>query len=238
MGHGDPTTPVLEAFTILVTASERIRAARIGTLVTNVMNRHPAVLARMVSTVQDVSGGRFRLGLGIGGNPREHAAYGIPFPEPRERAEHLVEAIAILRGLWAGGPFSYEGRHYRLADAYARPIPSPPPPIIVGAQSPAGVRIAAAHADGWAAELPSFLELQDRYLEALHAAGRDRGTQTVVLGFNAARRLGRRSSTPPGRTRRARRWTVWRERGMDEAALAVRTADEVRALVAAAESGR
>src|SRR3954451_23547085 len=69
MGHGDPTTPVLEAFTILVTASERIRAARIGTLVTNVMNRHPAVLARMASTVQDVSGGGVPGGARGGGRP-------------------------------------------------------------------------------------------------------------------------------------------------------------------------
>src|SRR3954452_15265132 len=75
MGHVDPTTPVLETFTLLVTASERIRTARIGTLVTNVMNRHPAVLARMASTVQDVTGGRFRLGLRIGGSPRGQARH-------------------------------------------------------------------------------------------------------------------------------------------------------------------
>src|SRR3982751_2975348 len=82
MGQGDTTVPVVEGWTILSMAAAATKRATVGTFVVNVMNRHPAVLARMASTLQIASGGRLILGMGIGGAPREHKAYGLDFPEP------------------------------------------------------------------------------------------------------------------------------------------------------------
>ena len=81
MGRGDLTVPVVESWTILAMAAARTQRATVAPFVANVMNRHPALLARMAGTLQIASGGRLILGMGIGGGPREHAAYGIPFPE-------------------------------------------------------------------------------------------------------------------------------------------------------------
>src|SRR6266508_2012651 len=95
MGLGDPTVPVVESWTILSMAAALTTRETIGSFVLNVMNRHPAVLARMASTLQIASGGRLLLGMGIGGHPREHSAYGIDFPEPKERVARLEEAVAV-----------------------------------------------------------------------------------------------------------------------------------------------
>ena len=233
MGRGDPTAPVLEAWTMLAAAASRTRSAFLGTFVDNVMNREPALVARMASTLQAVSGGRFRLGIAIGGNPREHEAYGIPLPPATVRADHLREAIAVIRALWSGGPVSFAGAHYRLVEAYAFPRPEPEPPILVGAQSPAGIRIAASLGDGWAAESPSFEELEPAYRAALASAGRERSSQLVVVGLG-----GGRTGRPP----LDRAWiddprgtlAAWQARGADEVTVTVRTESEVSALVEAA----
>ena len=234
MGKGDLTVPVLEQWTLLAAAAQRTRGARLGTLITNVMNRHPAVVARMAGTLQALSGGRFVLGLGIGGHPREHEMYGIPFPEPAIRAEHLREGIAVIRALWSGGPVTVEGRHYALRDAYAMPVSDPVPPILVAGQTPAGVRLAAELGDGWAAETPSFEALEPRYRAALSAAGRERTDQRVVLGFGGGRSG---VTTIPGSDwAEAPRETFasWQARGVDEVAVTARTEADVDALVAAA----
>src|SRR5256714_13465713 len=132
MGRGDTRVQVVEGWTILSMAAAAARRAMVGTFVVNVMNRHPAVLARMASTLRIASGGRLILGMGIGGAPREHKAYGIDFPDPRERAERLEEAIGVIRALWTGGPVTRESTFYPLHDATAFPIPVPPPPIVIG----------------------------------------------------------------------------------------------------------
>ena len=94
----------------------------------------------MVATVADLAPGRVELGIGIGGHPAEHTAYGIDFPAPPERAARLAEAIEVIRALFTGGPVSYEGAWYRLEDAYASPAPVPVPRIIVGGERPAGAQ--------------------------------------------------------------------------------------------------
>ena len=78
--------------------------ATIGSFVSNVMNRHPSVLARMTANVAALAPGRLDVGIGIGGFPEEMAMLGIDFPPAAERAERLEEAVAILRALWSGGP--------------------------------------------------------------------------------------------------------------------------------------
>jgi len=236
VSRGEKTTPVLESWTMLSAAAATTERVAVGTFVANVMNRHPAVLARMSSTLQAVSGGRHVLGVGIGGHPAEHEAYGIDFPEPAVRAARLRETIQALRLLWTGGPVTFAGEHVRLTEAYAFAPPDPPPPILVGAGSPAGIRIAANLGDGWAAESDVFFDLEPRYREALEAAGRRREQQRVVLSFGAWRHktaawLAEHPLVTSPRDELAR----LRALGADEAILTVRTTADVDSLVAATD---
>ena len=235
VSKGDRTTPVLEAWTVLSAAAMVTQRAALGTFVLNVMNRHPAVLARMAVTLQEASSGRLRLGLGIGGHEREHEAYGIAFPPARERADRLREAIAVLRALWHGGPEDLDGAHFRLRDAYARPVPQPAPPILVGAQTPAGVRLAAQLGDGWAAEAAFYDGLAPRYLDALGAAGRERRDQLVVLGFGGGRSGEPSLRGSPFVEAPAEAVAEWQARGVDEVTVTARTTEDVDSLVRAAE---
>jgi alkanesulfonate monooxygenase SsuD/methylene tetrahydromethanopterin reductase-like flavin-dependent oxidoreductase (luciferase family) len=236
VSRGDRTTPVLESWTMLSAAAAQTSRVTIGPFVANVMNRHPAVLARMSSTLQAVSGGRHVLGLGIGGHPAEHEAYGIDFPEPAARATRLRETIQGLRALWTGGPVSFDGEHVRLTEAYAFDPPDPAPPILVGAGTPAGIRIAAELGDGWAAEADEFFDLEPRYREALHAAGRRRADQRVVLSFGAWRhKTGEWLREHPLVTLPREELARLNEQGADEAILTVRTTQDVDTLVGATD---
>lgn len=132
--RGPRPNSVLECWTTLSAVAASTSRIHIGPLVANVMNRHPAVLARMAATLQEVSGGRLVLGLGIGGHPAEHESYGIPFPDAPERAARLEEAVSVLRALWSGGPETRDSPYYPLRGAVALPRPDPPPPIVVGGQ--------------------------------------------------------------------------------------------------------
>ena len=114
VSRGRLDDPVLECWTTLAAAAARTSTLRVGSFVSNVMNRHPAVLARIAATLADLSGGRLELGIGIGGHPAEHEAYGIAFPAAPERAARLEEAVQVLRLLFGGGPVDYDGRFYQL----------------------------------------------------------------------------------------------------------------------------
>jgi alkanesulfonate monooxygenase SsuD/methylene tetrahydromethanopterin reductase-like flavin-dependent oxidoreductase (luciferase family) len=235
VSRGVRTDPILEAWTTLTAAAMLTERLIVGTFVANVMNRHPAVLARMAATLQEASGGRLVLGLGIGGHPAEHEAYGIDFPPAVVRAHHLEEAVAVLRALWSGGPATRPSDLYPLRDAYAYPIPNPPPPILIGAGTPAGARLAARTGDGWAAESDTFERLLPRYLEALDAAGRKRADQKVVLGFGGRRKRGDDPlAAEPLLVAPREELARWREAGADEVLLTARTTDDVDALVDAA----
>jgi alkanesulfonate monooxygenase SsuD/methylene tetrahydromethanopterin reductase-like flavin-dependent oxidoreductase (luciferase family) len=236
ISRGVRTDPVLEAWTTLTAAAMVTERLTVGTFVANVMNRHPAVLARMAATLQEASGGRFTLGIGIGGHPAEHEAYGIDFPPPVERARHLEEAVAVLRALWSGGPVTRPSDLYPLRDAHAYPVPNPPPQILIGAGTPAGARLAARIGDGWAAESDTFEDLMPRYLEALDAAGRDRAGQRIVLGFGGRRKRGADPlAAEPLLVAPRAELARWRDVGADDLLLTARTTDDVDALVDAAE---
>jgi G6PDH family F420-dependent oxidoreductase len=233
VSRGDRRSPVLEAWTILAAGAARTRRVRLGTFVLNVMNRHPALVARMAATLQDVSGGRLVLGIGTGGHPAEHRAYGMPFPGIEERAARLEEAVSVIRALWSGGPVDRAGEFYSLADAYAFPRPDPPPPILIGARTPAGVRLAARAGDGWAAEQDDFVELEERYREALAAAGRERREQHVVLGFGGGRAGHDALRGSPWVEDPREALAEWQARGVDEVIVTARTTADVDALVGA-----
>ena len=235
MGQGDLTVPVVEAWTMLSMAAASTGRVTVGSFVLNVMNRHPAVLARMASTLQIASGGRLILGMGIGGAPREHRAYGIEFPDPTLRAARLEEAIAVLRALWTGGPVTRESPFYPLRDATAFPVPTPPPPIIIGGETPAGARLAGRIGDGWSTFDDNFVQNLPLYLEALEASGRRREDQRVYVGFQGDW-LGEASLADSPWVRAPREtWARWREAGADGAIVLARNKADVKALVGATQ---
>jgi alkanesulfonate monooxygenase SsuD/methylene tetrahydromethanopterin reductase-like flavin-dependent oxidoreductase (luciferase family) len=234
VGQGDKTVPVVECWTILAMAAAQAERLTVGPFVLNVMNRHPAVVARMASTLQVASGGRLILGMGIGGAPREHAAYGIDFPEAPERVARLEEAVAVIRALWTGGPVTRPSPFYPLEAAHAYPVPDPPPPIIIGGETRSGARLAARIGDGWS----TFENFEDNlpiYLEALEEAGRRREDQRVIAGFQGQWLSDERLAGSPWVTAPGESWDRWHEAGADGVIVLARTTEDVDALVAATD---
>jgi len=138
MGEGDPRPGPTDAWTTLAGLARETSRIRLGTLVSSVTYRVPAILAIQVAQIDAMSGGRVELGLGTGWFEREHAAYGIPFPA--KRFDLLEEQLQVVTGLWQtpdAETFSFDGEHYRLdaAPALPRPVQSPVP-VIVGGGGP------------------------------------------------------------------------------------------------------
>ncbi|HEY8635859.1 MAG TPA: LLM class flavin-dependent oxidoreductase [Candidatus Limnocylindrales bacterium] len=233
MGRGDLTVPVVESWTILSMAAAATERVTVGPFVMNVMNRHPAVVARMASTLQIASGGRLILGIGIGGAPKEHAAYGIEFPAPPERVARLEEAVAVIRALWTGGPVTRGSPFYPLRDAHAHPVPAPPPPIIVGGETAAGARLAGRIGDGWSAFDVNFEANLPLYLESLEASGRKRSDQRVLVGFQGEWLSDESIADSPWVTAPPETWQRWQAAGADGAIVLARTTADVDALVEA-----
>jgi alkanesulfonate monooxygenase SsuD/methylene tetrahydromethanopterin reductase-like flavin-dependent oxidoreductase (luciferase family) len=127
-----PSLPILEAWTELAAIAAVTERVGLGTLVTPPFFRNPAVLAKQIATLDQISNGRAIAGLGTGWFDAEFKGYGLPFPPVRERLRALEETIAILRLLWSEEKVSYEGRVFKLENAYCEPKPVKPPPILVG----------------------------------------------------------------------------------------------------------
>lgn len=138
MGEGDGLPGPTDAWTTLAGLARETSRIRLGTLVSSVTYRVPALLAIQVAQVDAMSGGRIELGLGTGWFAREHEAYGIPFPA--KRFGLLEEQLEIVTGLWStpvGTPYSFDGEHYRLTEAPALPKPvQERVPLIVGGGGP------------------------------------------------------------------------------------------------------
>src|SRR5919204_2158777 len=113
----DESRPALDAWATLSALAARTTRLRLGTLVSPVTFRHPAVLARQAATADEVSGGRIELGIGAGWMQREHEAYGIDFPPTQARMSRLAEQLEIVHGLLREERVSFEGEHYRVVDA-------------------------------------------------------------------------------------------------------------------------
>ena len=148
----DPTGPCLEGWTALSALAMVTHRVRIGVMVTGNTYRHPAVLAKMATTLDIVSNGRLNLGLGAGWFALEHQTFGLPFPAVGERLQRLDEALTMIRRLWSEDRVTFTGRHYQLHDALLnpRPIQQPHPPVVVGANGEqVALRIVAQHANMW-----------------------------------------------------------------------------------------
>jgi alkanesulfonate monooxygenase SsuD/methylene tetrahydromethanopterin reductase-like flavin-dependent oxidoreductase (luciferase family) len=98
--------------------------------------RNPALLAKMAATLKFMSGGRYTLGIGAGWNEEEYLAYGYDFSPPGTRVEELDEALHIIKAMWTQERTTFQGKHYRVIDAYCEPRPDPMPIIMVGRSSP------------------------------------------------------------------------------------------------------
>ena len=148
----DPFDPCLEAWTTLAALAVHTGRLRLGVLVSGNTYRHPAVLAKMATTVDVVSRGRLDFGIGSGWFAPEHQALGIPFGTAGERCDRLDEALTVIRALWTTREVTLAGRFYRLERAVAEPKPvqRPHPTILVAASGERKMlRIVARHADVW-----------------------------------------------------------------------------------------
>ena len=187
-GVGGPDEPMLEAYSVLNALARETSRVRLGTLVTGVTYRNPAMLAKMVTTLDVVSGGRAIYGIGAAWNESEHIAFGYKFPPVKERMDRLDEALAIAKGMFSERQSSFEGRHSRVENIYnvPRPIQAGGPKILVGGGGEQRtLRIAAKYADmtHW---FPMGLEVLNHKTQVLAGycaeIGRDPSTIERTMG--------------------------------------------------------
>lgn len=191
-----PDRDSLELWTSLTFAASQTERIEFGPLVTPVTFRHPSITARAAAAVDDLSGGRLVLGIGAGWQEREHAAFGVPFPDQTTRFELLTEYLEVVtRLLRSDEPVRYEGAHFHLRDAMLLPRParSGGPPILIGGNGRhRTMPIAARFADEWNAVFVSpdrFRELNRHLNELLRAVGRNPAAvrRSVMVGTVFAR---------------------------------------------------
>jgi F420-dependent oxidoreductase-like protein len=186
----DRHEPMLEGYTGLGFLAGRTERMTLGLLVTGVTYRHPGLLAKIVTTLDVVSGGRAQLGIGAAWYEREHLGLGVPFPPLSERFERLEETLQICHQMWSDDEGPFEGVHYQLAETICspRPVSSPRPRILVGGSGEQKtLRLVARYADACnlfatePSEVAHKLEVLDR-----HCADeqRDPGSITrTILGM-------------------------------------------------------
>jgi alkanesulfonate monooxygenase SsuD/methylene tetrahydromethanopterin reductase-like flavin-dependent oxidoreductase (luciferase family) len=181
----DHAQGIYEGWTILAALAASTRRAELGQLVTCTSFRHPALLAKMATTTDAVSGGRLVLGLGAGWYDPEYKAFGYPTDH---RVGRFEEAIAIIGPLLRGERVTLAGTYYQVRDAVVRPPPDRPIPILVAAKGRRMLRLTARHADAWNTAwfgLPDD-RLHRRLAElnaALEAEGRDPATLRRTVGM-------------------------------------------------------
>jgi len=173
----------MEAWSLLTALATLTSTPRIGVLVTCAGYRHPAVLANVAGTVDQISRGRLDIGLGAGSKfaGTDLRAFGMDFPPLSRRIEQLDEACQILSGVWLEDQFKFNGKVYELRDVRsgARPVQAPHPPIIVGGGSSGVLEVAARHASEWnySTTVPKdFAEKSSKLDETCRKLGRSPGS--------------------------------------------------------------
>jgi len=150
LGVPNPTLPILEGWSELAAVAAVTERVELGTLVTPPFFRHPAVLAKQIATIDQISGGRVVAGLGAGWFQTEFEAYGLSFPSTRERLRALDETAQILKSLWSEERTTFRGRHFRVEDCILEPKPVRRPPLLIGGGGERVLMgIAARHAEIW-----------------------------------------------------------------------------------------
>lgn len=188
---------VFECWTSTVALLAQTATLRVGQLVTCNSYRNPALLAKMAATADVMSGGRLEFGIGAGWYEHEYRGYGYPFPRAAERIAMLEEALEVIDRLWTGSAVSYEGRYYRLQDAYCdpKPLQRPRPPVLVGGggeRLTLGVVARRADRANFGGSVDDFRRKAGVLLEHCRRSGRDPGeieltyTCPVVVGRDRA----------------------------------------------------
>jgi F420-dependent oxidoreductase-like protein len=181
--------PMLEGYTSLGFVAGLTQRITLGLLVTGVTYRHPGLLAKTVTTLDVLSGGRAQLGIGAAWYEREHRGLGVPFPSLSERFERLEETLQICLQMWSDDDGPYEGRHYQLAETICSPRPIQPRPriLIGGTGERKTLRLVARYADACNLFAPDLsvvahkLGVLDRHCES---EGRDPAhiERTIIFG--------------------------------------------------------
>jgi alkanesulfonate monooxygenase SsuD/methylene tetrahydromethanopterin reductase-like flavin-dependent oxidoreductase (luciferase family) len=213
--HGYPKpdeNPLLECWTLLSALAIETKKIRLGPFVLNINNRNPALVAKMATTLDNISKGRLSFGAGAGGMNRaktqkslgyeyEFKAFGIPFPEKSAtRIKKLDEGLEISKRMWTQGIASYQGEHYSITNAIClpKPVQKPYPPIWIGCGCGTKVmRIVAKHADGWnimgASSIEDYHSALEKLEKACEKVGRNSNeikTSIVVKGFSTVEECG------------------------------------------------
>ncbi len=174
--------PMLEGYTSLGFLAGQTSTMTLGLLVTGVTYRHPGLLAKIVTTLDVLSGGRAQLGIGAAWYEREHRGLGVPFPPLSERFERLEETLQICLQMWSDDVGPFQGRHYQLAETICSPPPisSPRPRVLIGGSGERKtLRLVARYADACNLfaispdEIAHKLEVLDQHCDA---EGRDPGS--------------------------------------------------------------
>ncbi len=181
--------PALECWSILAAIAAAVPRLRLTSMVSPVTIHHPVVLAKRVTTVDQISGGRVVFGLGAGWQVNEHRAYGFDLPDPGERVTHFIESIQVIRHLLDDRRANFAGRWYTLTDAAFEPKPVQSPlPLLVGTGSPRMMRATARYANEWNTwgDPPQVRERTEQFVAACEAVGRDpqtmrRSAQALVF---------------------------------------------------------
>lgn len=190
--------PMWEAMQLAGWVLARTTTLTVGHLVLCDALRHPAVLARQVTSLDHASGGRFELGIGWGSVPAELTSFGVDSSEPRARLGRLAETLAVLEGLWSGEPVEFRGEHFTLHGARQRPVPTRRIPVTIGGSGTRTLELVRRHADWWNLPVHQVDRLEDlrphagdarvsvQLMVASVADGRDRHDVTEMV----ARRYG------------------------------------------------
>jgi alkanesulfonate monooxygenase SsuD/methylene tetrahydromethanopterin reductase-like flavin-dependent oxidoreductase (luciferase family) len=189
-----------DVWSLLSALAATTSKVQIAPLVACASFRNPALIAKMADTIEEISGGRFILGLGAGWHEPEYTAYGFPYDH---RVSRFEEAIQIISSLLRTGYVDFEGQYYSARDCELRPRGPRPegPPIIIGSNGPRMMNIMARHADGWNADRRNDVEwavrMQDKIDAACVEAGRDPATLTRTIGIQVDVLNDKRDPTQP-----------------------------------------
>ena len=181
---GEPTRGIWECWTMLAALAEATQRVEIGTLVLCNSFRNPAILAKMATTADEVSHGRLILGVGAGWNEPEYEAFGLPFDH---RVDRFEEALKILKPLLRQGHVDFAGKYYQARDCddVPRGPRSEGPPLMVGAEGPRMLKLAARYADLWNTGYMGRPETMAERFRRIEAACREVGRDPATLGVTA-----------------------------------------------------
>ena len=181
---GEPTRGIWECWTMLSALAEATQRVEIGTLTLCNSFRHPAILAKMATAADEVSGGRLILGIGAGWNESEYQAFGLPFDH---RVGRFEEALQILKPLLREGHVDFVGQYYqaRNCDNLPRGPREAGPPLLVGSEGPRMLKLTAQYADLWNTGYMGKPETMAEPLAKIEAACREIGRDPATLGITA-----------------------------------------------------